>query len=316
MPPTADQTIIDWTSANIADFGKAPLRLLHNMHTRPEFSESALARLLEGLGRDDYQLTTMDTASHDLRNWREGELGSLPGHDLLEAVKTGRIWILILGTDKLDPAYRELVHEIYAELRAHVPGFKTSREKMGILISSPNVNVYYHCDIPGQTLWQVRGKKRVFVYPNRAPFLPQATLERIALRETYEFMPYDPAFDADAMIFDLEPGQMLHWPLNCPHRIVNGNCLNVSFTTEHFTQSDRRTFFVNYANGVLRQRLGRQNLSRSIAGPTYWAKLGVAAAYKFTGQQKKRRKVVTVDFVVDPRSPGGVRPIPGYQVQR
>ena len=62
-----------------------------------------------------------------------------------------------------------------------VPGFSPFRTKMTVLISSPDIQVYYHCDVPGQTLWQVRGNKTVSVYPNRAPFLEQAALERIVL---------------------------------------------------------------------------------------------------------------------------------------
>jgi hypothetical protein len=314
MPP--HDTIIDWTSANSAEFGKIPLRLSHKLQKRPEFSDSALARLLENLGRKDYQVSTMDPDRHDIRHWRDGELGKLPGLDLIEAVRTGQIWIQIHDIDKLDPQYRDLLNNIYAEFRVRVPGFATSREKMRLLISSPNIHVYYHCDVPGQTLWQIKGQKRVYVYPNRPPFLAQATIERIALREADEFIQYDDRFDEGAVVFDLSPGEMLHWPLNAPHRIVNGNCLNVSFTTEHFTVRDRRMFYVNYANGVLRRRLGRTNLSQKVTGPLYWAKLAVAAAYKLAGEQQKRRKLTTVDFVVDPRAPGSVRDIPSYKMER
>ena len=62
-----------------------------------------------------------------------------------------------------------------------VPGFSPFRTKMTVLISSPDIQVYYHCDVPGQTLWQVRANKTVSAYPNRAPFLEQAALERIVL---------------------------------------------------------------------------------------------------------------------------------------
>jgi hypothetical protein len=202
-------------------------------------------------------------------------------------------------------------------MEREVPGFRTNFRKLTILISSPEVMVYYHCDIPGQTLWQVRGHKRVYVYPTRPPFLEQAALERIALGEAHEIsLPYDQAFDAHADVFDLASGQMLHWPLNAPHRVVNGDCVNVSFTTEHFTRAGRRSFYVNCANGVLRRRLGWSNLSQRTSGPGYVAKLGLAAAYKFSGGQRKRRKTMRVDFAVDPAAPGGVRPTPAHEVRR
>jgi hypothetical protein len=286
------------------------------LRDHPLFSESALARLLDNVGRHDYKVNTMDIGSHNVRSRREGEIRGLSGQEVLEAVRTGRIWILLLRPDKRDSAYRALLHDIYAEMRRMVPNFKVDLAIMGaILISSPNVQVLYHCDIPGQTLWQVRGQKRVYVYPNKPPFLKQDSLEKIALRETQEFLPYEEGFDAGAVVFDLQPGQMLHWPLNAPHRIVNGDCVNASFTTEHFTPGDRRSFFVNYANGILRNRFGRHELSQKTSGPSYWAKLGLAAAYKFSGNQRKHRKVLPVDFIVDPKAPQGLRTVPAHELR-
>ena len=120
----------------------------------------------------------------------------------------------------------------------------------------------------------------------------------------------DPIFDREAVVYDLQPGQMLHWPLNAPHRIENGDCVNVSFATEHFTKELRRRYFVNCANGVLRKQ-GRAHLSQQTNGLTYWAKLGLAAAHKFSGLRKKTKRIPKVEFAVDPSALNGVRPISG-----
>ncbi|MEI9901842.1 MAG: hypothetical protein WDN31_19000 [Hyphomicrobium sp.] len=101
---------------------------------------------------------------------------------------------------------------------------------------------------------------------------------------------------------------MLHWPLNAPqpHR-PNNDCLNISFTTEHYTRDIRRSFIVHCANGVLRQQLGlTRRRGRQIEGPAYWSKVAVAAAWKLSGMQKKRRQTFKVDFVVDPSAPDSV----------
>jgi hypothetical protein len=314
MPSGRMSPIVNWEPAKVAQFGAVPLQFDHSLNSHALFSESALARLIEKAGREDYYVNTMDITAQNLRSRREGEIRNLSGEEVLQAVAAGRIWILLLKPHKAEPAYADLLRDIYTEMEGAVPGLSTDFRKMTVLISSPNVQVYYHCDIPGQTLWQVRGQKRVYVYPNKEPFLNQAALEKIALGEAHEIsLPYDPAYDDGATVYDLKPGQMLHWPLNAPHRIVNGNCVNVSFTTEHFSPSGRRTFYVNYANGVLRNRLGLKRLSQHIEGPSYWAKLGVAAAYKLTGSQRRRRKTLQVDFAVDPRAPHGVRNIPRYE---
>ena len=306
------RSIIHWTPEKIAQFGAVPLMFNHELHNHSLFSDAALVRLLDNMKRDDYRVSATDVAPDGTHRRRQGEILGLSGQEALDAVKNGRIWILRLCPDKRDPAYQDLLHDIYGEMQRMVPGFKPSLLGiMAVIISSPKAYVAYHCDMPGQTLWQIRGTKRVYVYPNKPPFLPQATLEKIAIRETDEYMAYDKSFDDAAATFDLQPGQMLYWPLNAPHRIQNADCVNVSFTTEHSTPADRRFFFVNYANGILRNRLGRQRLSQKTSGLGYWTKLGVAAAYKFTGNVRKRARL-NIDFAVDPMAPQCVRTVPAY----
>jgi hypothetical protein len=317
VPVDSRVNILNWKNVDVGQFGQIPMCIEHALHKHELFSEARLAHLLESAGRGDYYVNTMDLTAHNSASRREGEMTGLTGTQILEAVKNGQIWILLLHPYKSDPAYQALLNDIYAEVASKVPGFHATHLKTNILISSPNIQVYYHCDIPGQSLWQVQGHKRVYVYPNKEPYLNQPSLEKIAMGEAHEIsLPYDPGFDEHATVYDLQPGQMLHWPLNSPHRIVNGNCMNVSFTTEHFTPAIRRMFHVNYANGVLRQRLGLTNLEQRITGPVYWGKLGVAAAYKLTGGQHKHRKTLCVDFAVDPHAPHGVRSIPAHDFRR
>ena len=52
--------------------------------------------------------------------------------------------------------------------------------------------------------------------------------------------------------------------------------------------------------------------SQQTSGLGYVAKLGLAAAVKFTPLNPQKQKVYKVDFQVDPRAPEGVRDIEGY----
>src|SRR5690606_14015079 len=122
-------------------------------------------------------------------------------------------------------------------------------------ISSPKAEVYYHMDLPGQSLWQIHGKKRVYVYPAVPPFRRDEDLEQIALYQVEVDIPYDPAYDSHARVFELEGGEMLHWPLNAPHRVETLDCLNISMTTEYWTEPIRRAQMINLANGILRTKL-------------------------------------------------------------
>ncbi len=120
-------------------------------------------------------------------------------------MKSGNIWINIHKLGETDPAYAGLLDAIFAEFESRVPGLATYKRSMTLLVSSPKVKVYYHCDVPGQMLWQLRGTKRVFVYPAKPPFLTQPSMEKIVLGEAHETgMPYEPWFDDYAEIIDLE----------------------------------------------------------------------------------------------------------------
>ncbi len=147
-------------------FGKHNVNLGHRLHQSELFSDASLARLIEKTPRHSYHVNTMDVTTHDPRTRREGMIDGLPGAEALEAVRKGHIWILLQQPHEIEGGYGDLLREVYAEIEERVPGFKSYKHKMSILISSPKVQVYYHADVPGQTLWQVRGTKRVYVYPN------------------------------------------------------------------------------------------------------------------------------------------------------
>lgn len=310
---TIGNILSNWRPKDAEKFGRSALHLQHTLHRSELFSDERLAHLLENAERHHYHVNTRASGPDGRKRRREGEFGTLSGADLLDAAGRGDIWINLRSPQSVAPEYGELLSEIYREFEARVPGLQTFRHLITILISSPNVYVPYHADVPGQMLWQIRGRKRVWVYPARPPFLPQPAIEKLILGELHETdMVYDEAFDEAAEIYDLEPGYMLHWPLNCPHRVENGDCLNVSVTTEHYTKAIRNAYAVNYANGLLR-KAGRAPRQQQ-AGLPVFAKTGLAAAVKFSGLRRKAAKPYSIDFAVDPKAESGVRDIEPYQL--
>lgn len=306
--------ITDWQDHHARLFGRHALKLQHRLAESPLFTDEALARLIETAPRDAYHVNYSQKTPGNPPRRREGEIKDLSGHAVLDAVRAGNIWINLTAPDRLDPTYGKLVDDIYAEFESHVPGLKTYKRKLTLLISSPGVSVKYHSDVPGQTLWQVRGAKKLYVYPASAPFISQPALERLILGELRETdMPFEPWFDEFATVYDLTPGTMLHWPLNGPHRVVNENVLNVSFTTEHWTDELRRSYAVNYANGIIRKITGTTaTLSQGTEGLGYYARLALAGAVKFSPLNPQRQKRYEVDFRVAPGLPDSIRDIPSY----
>jgi len=303
--------LTEWQDHYAELFGRHTLCLKHRLHTSPLFSDAALANLLENCDRQDYHVNLMDKGVR-----REGEFGDLSGKEILKAVRTGDIWINLRAPGRVNPAYDALLDEIYAEFESRVPGLQTYKRNLTILISSPKVSVKYHADVPGQSLWQVRGKKRVYLYPAEPPFLPQEAIEKLVINEAHETdMVFQPWFDEYAEVKDLTPGEMLHWPLNGPHRVENHNSLNVSITTEHWTDTLRNAYAVNYANAMMR-KAGFKNLHRPTAGPALWGRIALAGAIKFSGVQKRDAKPYRVDFRVDPDAARGFRNIKAYDLRK
>ena len=312
----AQSIITNWEPKHSALYGKHIVHLQHRLHESPLFSDDALADLIDRVPRQFYHVNTMNTDRHAPGTWREGDFAGASGREVMDAVRNGNIWVLIQQVAELDPAYREVLDQLYGEFEHHVPGLETFKRKMSILISSPKVQVYYHCDIPGQSLWQLRGTKRVYMYPNSAPFLHPEAMEKIVLNEADEQdTPYEAWFDDYAEIVDLNAGEMLHWPIHSPHRVVNGDCVNVSFTTEHWTTPLCNHYANVYANGILRRNLGI-NPSITPSGPALWAKLAIAGMHRQLGFRKKNKMAFKIDFRVDPQAPGGFSDIDAFELAK
>lgn len=292
------------------------MRLKHGFADSPLFSDATLERLIEATPRGNFHVNTIARDETDPRKWREGDMSGLSGREVMAAVASGNIWVHLQRVQEAFGAYRAFLDELFADIERRVPGFHSYKRSMSVLISSPNMNVALHADVPGQSLWQVRGRKRVWVYPNEAPYLPRERIENIVLQRGADTdLPYDPSYEAAATSFDLEPGDWATWPLNCPHRVRNEDCVNVSVTTEHWTDELRSRYVVNYANGLLRPHLGGRDLSRDASGPVFWAKFALTAAHKGWRKLAGRTSApITVDFQVDAAADQGFVDVAPYRI--
>lgn len=285
-------------------WGGHTVKLRHTVADRELFSDESLARLIECIDPRHMDISTM---GDDVSTWGHCDRGGLPGASVLEAVRGGRIWINMMAIDKVDPRFDELLEQMYVELQGAVPGFRTFKRKLGLLISSPGAKVFYHFDVPGQGLWQIRGRKRIWLYPPTEPFLAASDVEDVVRSLDKEDVPYQPWFDDYAVAYDLEPGDMLHWPLNAPHRVENHDVLNVSLTTEHWTSQIRRCYAASYGNGILRRHAQWRPRSRATTGPAFWAKAALTAAWRAAGIQRKHSYQRVLSYRIDPQAPLGRR---------
>ncbi len=290
--------ITHWTDENTKDYGVQPLVAQHSLHEGDRFSDAGLASLLDRYPRDKLGIYTM---GKDPENWRTfvgGDAAELSGEEIVQAVKTGRIWLNLRAVNEDFDEYAELSDAMFEEVKT-CTGQATFKEDVGLLISSPNAQVFYHLDIPLVLLWQLRGVKKVWIYPNTAEFAPDENIERIVLKETEEEFDYKPEFDAHAFTVDLEPGMFASWPQWAPHRIENKDMMNVSLSVEYMTLPAILRANMLYTNGYMRRRFGANPDRQNASGPALWMKAALARALKLTNSAKEFKKDPRSHFKID-----------------
>ena len=295
-----------WTDETTSVWGKTPVKTTHSLNASPLFTMEAIAELIDRFPREQYSLVSRSEADGK-RVQHGGDFGGMKGRDVLNWIAEGKLWLNLRHVPLVDKRYGDLLGLAYDEMARRAPGAPMYNASLGILVSSPHAGATYHCDLPGQALWQIHGQKRIYIYPPEPPFLRTGHLEDIALFGIEEELPYEPGFDAKATVIELAPGEMAHWPLNAPHRVENHGMLNVSVATEHWATDIERLHKVNLANGILRHRFGWTPRSRATTGAAYGAKValqGVMRRMKWVKKTRAERRPVT--FRLDPARPGAV----------
>ncbi len=305
---TMGRYITNFEAKHVNLWGLHTIKLDHQLHELRLFDDVSLAELIDSVPTKIIHHSVPGMEQNNSA-FSHCDCSGLAGKKVLDAVKNGRIWVNLMALQKVDQRFADILDAIYEEVGSHIPTFKLLNRSIGLLISSPKTIVHYHSDIPGQCLWQIRGEKRVWIYPNKEPFLKAEDLENLAREVKEELMPYEPWFDEFAQVYDLEPGEMLHWPLNGPHKVENADSLNISLTTEHWTPEIRRSKAMNYGNGLLRSHFGWTPRSSNLRGPAFWAKAGLSVAWRKSGLQQREHFQRTFEYYVDPESIDGVRPV-------
>lgn len=288
-------------------FGRQPVLGSHRLQDHELFSDAALIDLLDHFPRRHLYALNMGTDPTRVEENRLALHDGVSGTELLQAVRTGRLWLNVTRVDRADAQYRRLISDLYEELHTRIPGFSPDASQGTLLLSSPTALVYYHADGPASVLWHIRGRKRIWVYPALDErYMKRELLEDIFAGVRHEYLPYEPAFDEGAQVYDLTPGQWISWPQNAPHRVTNLDGVNVSLSTEYFTRASRRRFQLYVANRFFRTRLHCTNLSTREEGVRAVAKtLAQRAARRLGLNPLKFRHQVPVLRVVA-GAPGGV----------
>lgn len=277
------------------EFGRTVQRFRHTLHQRPLFTDQGLIDLLDRYPAKNIGVFTMGDT---IDTWRRGRLGEIGGAELLDRVREGRIWLNLRGASDSDPELGAIRDDIFRETRDRVSNFHPFRTDAGLLISSPRARVFYHLDIPRVMLFHLRGQKRFYVYPRQEDFVHPRDLENVARGRTEEEIPFTDSLDAGAEMFDLEPGDMVHWPQNAPHRIDNGDDLNVSLSVEFMSPLALIRANALYANGWLREYTQLRGGLEWQASPSWLWKAPLAQVLRKAAALRKQMAPLPPSFTL------------------
>lgn len=242
-----------WDAGRKAAFGRAPVTFGHRLAETGLFDDDALAALLDAYPADLFDINLFDLRADGQMTMRTGVRGRQSGAEVLAGVKEGRVWVQLRGVETHHAPLGEAIGAVFREISAEVPGFRPVQLTGQLILSAPQAKVPFHADAPGVCLFHIRGRKRIWIYPNDEAHVPQRCMEDIMLKQMTEDLPYRRDMDAAAEVFDLEPGMAATWPLHAPHRIENLGVFNVSLSVDYQTWPTRMTNGAHYANGLLRR---------------------------------------------------------------
>jgi hypothetical protein len=274
-------------------------------------SDDALAAVLDRYPAELFDINLYDYDDDGQVSLRTGARGRLDGAALLAAIQQGRLWVNLREIETGWPELWSAAMAEFGRVRGAYPGLRAVKTGGQLILSSPKARVPYHFDAAGVVLFHLRGRKRVFVYPGDEAHLAETHMEQVVARQTTEELPYVRAFEADAQIMDLEPGQALTWPIYAPHRVENLDRFCVSLSMDFQTWPSRLRNGALFTNAVLRSRGGRPRMTDRMAAPELAARWAASLALKRAGALKSRLSDFTRDFEPQVGARDGAGDLPG-----
>ena len=313
MAPLTQNILGSWSLDSRARFGSEVQLHAHKLSQTGLFTDEALAALLDRYPREMVDVCT--TAQDD--NRFSGRLaivdpGAASGAVLVEAARSGAVWINIREAMNSDPLYRPLLDQAYAELQERTGQIPRPRHRRaGILISSPAASVPLHCDPTHTLLWHVRGRKRIFVYPPNGGAMDAETYEAILQGQRDQDLPMTSETATPAHVIDLPEDTLACWPHTSPHRVVNsGFC--VSMVMEFTTAGTRHRNDAAFFDGIMRRRFGHRPAASAKSGTVQLLKALAGSALRRMGTHRPYVRQDFVRFRIDPSQPSVLSPVPAY----
>ena len=172
---------------------------------------------------------------------------------------------MVLKHVEADPPYgallRGMLDEVYGRLDGQRPPAwvrEPHREAAFIFISSPNSVTPYHVDDEHNFLLQIRGSKKIQMWDVKdRVVMPETAAEEMLecwhSHDYQRYLPYEERFAERAQLFEISPGEGLHFPFGAPHAVQNGPAVSISFSITYRSLMCEQRAMVYYLNRRLRR---------------------------------------------------------------
>ncbi len=109
--------LINWKPQDFATLEQGVLVANHALAESGLFSDEGLAKILDQQPDSALTLSTMGEDSNTFE-WRDGDRNNVSGHDLLQTVKRGKLWINCREILQHQPEVARLVNAVYDQLES------------------------------------------------------------------------------------------------------------------------------------------------------------------------------------------------------
>jgi hypothetical protein len=219
-----------------SQFDREPFLVQHHLPGHRLFEMDRIVELSRSLPADrvEYNAGNVPITLDPKNTPRTG----LSPEETIRRIEECRSWLVLKNVEH-DPEYAQLLRDCLEPMRSIVPDMRSFESFL--FVSSPGSVTPFHIDPECNFLLQVRGRKTVRMFPRDNPaILTEEELERFYAGATRNLICRDEQ-GATARVFDLLPGQGLHFPVTMPHWVQNGPEVSISFSVTFRTgSSDRR----------------------------------------------------------------------------
>ncbi|MBX7168811.1 MAG: cupin-like domain-containing protein [Pirellulales bacterium] len=239
-------------------FARAPYKIGHRLVDHPLLQLPRLIELASWLpeSRVEYNAGDLSINQDPKLTPRNG----LNIDETIRRIEECRSWMVLKNVEQ-HPEYKALLDECLEQVRPlseQVEPGMNQREGF-IFVSSPGSVTPYHLDPENNFLLQVRGTKQVHMFDaHDQVVVSDAEIENV-LTGGHRNLPFKEEYRVRGELFDLVPGEGLHFPVAAPHYVKVGPEFSISFSITFRTD-----------NSVVRHALYRfnKNLRRIGLRPT------------------------------------------------